>query len=133
MGEMAYIHSLKTFGVHTQAFGTIIQENIQGKEGVTMSGYLAIECGKELKTEEKDIDDHAVGNNLSERLNRLFAGIKLRIFSHDHGKDDKEGRTTGKCRCQESGSQNCRQPEVPARNTGIQKGSDCMNRRRPGN
>lgn len=35
MGEMAYIHSLKTFGVHAEAFGTIIQENIQGKEGVT--------------------------------------------------------------------------------------------------
>lgn len=35
MGNLAYIHSLKTFGQHTEAANTIIQENIQGKEGIT--------------------------------------------------------------------------------------------------
>ena len=35
MGNLAFIHSLKTFGAHTEAANTIIQENIQGKNGIT--------------------------------------------------------------------------------------------------
>ena len=35
MGVSAFVHSFKTFGLHTESAGTIIQENIQGKNGVT--------------------------------------------------------------------------------------------------
>jgi len=35
MGVSAFVHSFKTFGRHTESAGTIIQENIQGKDGHT--------------------------------------------------------------------------------------------------
>jgi len=35
MGVSAFVHSFKTFGKHSETAATIIQENIQGKDGVT--------------------------------------------------------------------------------------------------
>jgi len=35
MGVSAFVHSFKTFGRHTETADTIIQENIQGKDGRT--------------------------------------------------------------------------------------------------
>ena len=76
---------------------------------------LTVKDRKDFHAHQKYTDYQSIGNNLGQRLHRLFSGIEPGEFSQDKAKQDQECRSGSKGRSQKTGSHDGGQPETPPR------------------
>ena len=86
---------------------------------------IGIQHHKNLTSHEKEVSDQTIGHDQCKGLYGIFSRIKSGYFSNDHAKQDKQRRSRGKCRRQESGCKNCGQPEPSTWKAAVYK---CGNR-----
>ena len=91
---------------------------------VHVLGDVAVERGEELHGDKEHVEQHGVGDDLGEFLDRFLAGIEIGQLAHDEREQNQKRGARGEGRGQETRRQNRGQPERTGRETGVEKRRD---------
>ena len=67
-----------------------IDAGIQVMERMHMSGDIAVEGGEKFHSEQEDVCEHRIGDDLRQCLYRLCSRVKFRKLSHQQRQQDQE-------------------------------------------